>query len=81
MIPESQKKAIARYKEKHPDRVKDSIAKYQSAHPEKLQEARARYEEKRPPRDRREYQREYRLKRKLEGRPVPGGSVYKKKED
>ena len=45
---------------------KKAIAKYHKAHPEKVREARARYEEKRGHRDRAEYMREYR-RRKKEG--------------
>lgn len=52
--------------------------RYAERHPEKIKEFRQRADAKR--RDRKEYQRQYRLKRKLEGRPVPGGSAYKKKE-
>jgi hypothetical protein len=45
---------------------KRAIAKYHKAHPEKVREARARYEAKRPSRDRAEYMREYRRRRKAQ---------------
>lgn len=54
--------------------------RYIERHREKMQELWRLNEEKRPPRDRAEYQREYRLRRKLEGRPVPGGAVYQKRK-
>ena len=49
---------------------KRAIAKYHKAHPEKLKEARARYEAKRGKRDRAEYMREYRRRKKAEGDSV-----------
>ena len=49
---------------------KRAIAKYQKAHPEKVREARARYEEKRGKRDRAEYMREYRRRKKRAGDSV-----------
>jgi hypothetical protein len=51
MIPESQKRAVA---------------KYQAAHPEKVKEAKTRYEAKRGKRDRAEYMKEYRRRKKAE---------------
>jgi hypothetical protein len=60
---------------------KEADRRYVERYPDKILESSQRYEEKRLPRDRREYQRQYRLKRKLEGRPVPGGSAYKTKKD
>lgn len=45
---------------------KRAIAKYHKAHPEKMREIRARYEAKRGYRDRAEYMREYRRRKKAE---------------
>lgn len=52
--------------------------RYIERHREKMRELWRQNEEKRPPRDRAAYLREYRLRRKLEGRPVPGGSAYQR---
>ena len=60
--------------------TKATERRYIERNREKMKEVWRKNEEKRLPRDRREYQRAYRLKRKLEGRPVPGVSAYKKKE-
>lgn len=67
---EAEKAANRRYNERNPEKVKEW---------QKRADAKRRRDAKWK-RDRAAYLREYRLRRKLEGRPVPGGAVYKKRE-
>lgn len=48
--------------------------RYVERHPEKIREVKRRYEEKRGHRDRAEYMRQYRRRKKLESEQDPGGN-------